>query len=143
MTSPHPPERASATLRAIPRIDLDTASRDKLVAHIEHLEWVVAAVYPDGPVIEALRRLAHFTKAEAVIVAVLMKGRYCSQDYLRVLALRDDTSESNVLQVHLVRVRRKLRALGVTLECARRIGWRLSDADIEHLHSLLSERAAA
>ena len=34
-------------------------------------------------------------------------------------------------------------ALGVTLECARRIGWRLSDADIEHLHSLLSERAAA
>lgn len=129
---------------AIPRIDVDTASRDKLVAHIDMLEFMLEGMLPIPADIDACRRVLELSPSQAIWVAALMDGRIHSRDYFRSTSARvSDEAHSNSVNVLMMPVRRKLRLLGISLRNAWGVGWFLVPEDIQRLRSLLSERAAA
>ncbi|WP_027039099.1 helix-turn-helix domain-containing protein [Mesorhizobium ciceri] len=130
---------------AIPRIDVDTASRDRMIDHIIHLENLLSATMPQDEQITALRQKLALQPQEAKILAALMSGVICSPYHLRRAAEmpEDAENEKNQVSVRICALRKKLQPFGISIKSVYGTGHQIPADDVQRLRSLLSERAAA
>lgn len=130
-------------MTAIPRIDVDTASREKLIAHIDELEFRLSDVLPASSDVQSIIAFGITRPQCARILACLMKRPVvCSRAHLTFAAgIRDDANRQ--VDVQIVHLRRMMKVFGITIRNAWGLGFYIDAVDLHRLRSLLSEKAAA
>jgi DNA-binding response OmpR family regulator len=129
---------------AIPRIDVDTASRDKLVAHIDELENLLSNAYPNEVDTARYQYAFGLTFAEAAIVAGLAKRGRATREYLRDVSFQwGDRNNIKNIDVLMVRIRRKLAPFNIIVGKEWGVGFLIDPDNLKLLRSILDERAAA
>lgn len=128
----------------IPRIDVDTASRERLVAHIDTLEDILVSVLPVTDETFSMRRLLGITQTESLILTCLLTGERQSRHRLRAASrCGGDKYETKSVDVHVLHLRRKLARHGLQIKNDWGHGFYIEADGIQRLRLLLSERKAA
>ena len=120
----------------VPKIDVDTASRDRLIRHIDELEFIIDDLLPRRK--ERTCETLGLTPQQSDILDALLTGRTCSRTYLaRVSNIPDPSSINRQVDVQLNRIRSKLACLGVEIINTHGVGWHLGASDIQRLNSII------
>lgn len=128
----------------IPRIDVDTASRDKLIAHIDELEYRLSMTWPtDGEILD-ITRAFKCPRQIASALACFLKSRVATIERLQTLCTTCGNEPSpRHVAVLICRLRNMLRMHAVTIHVVWGRGYEISLDDVQRLRSLISERVAA
>lgn len=122
----------------IPRIDVDTASREKLIAHIDELTWRLEDASPRFADVTDSRRIFGMTAQEALVFGALLSGRLCTPAHLRNVAARwNDEINDRISFVLVCRIRRKIKAFGASITTVWGQGFIIEPSDLAAFRSIL------
>lgn len=126
----------------LPRINLNTASRDKLIAHIDTLEDILTSLMPDDERAEKVRRRLGMTMTEARIMVCLMNGRCHTRQQLRASTrVGGDPYESKTVDVMILRLRRKLEKHRIEIRNDWGSGFYIDADNLKRLRAVMGEAA--
>lgn len=129
---------------SIPRIDVDTASREKLIAHIDDLENLLSNAYPSESDTAGYQYAFGLTPTEASILAGIAKRGRATREFLRDASFQwGDRDNIKTIDVLMVSLRRKLAKFGIVVRSEWGVGFFISHDHLQRLRSLLTERVAA
>lgn len=125
----------------IPKIDLDTASRDRLVGHIDVLEDIIQTLLPIESDAERSRmRALGLTRAEGRMLACLANGRTWSRQQMRTASWQHgDEYETKTVDVLVHKIRKKLRHHGIEIRNDWGSGFYMDPESISKLQVVLAE----
>jgi DNA-binding response OmpR family regulator len=115
--------------------DPSTMGRDELIAYCYSLESRLEAfsAHVAGQQIDKLRDRFGISPSEAKILAAMGDGRVHSKDHFSAILYSgqaDDAPETNVTEVLLTRLRKKLVGTGITIANRRGRGWFVPEQDV-------------
>jgi len=123
----------------IPRIDVDTASREKLIAHIDELEWVLGSILPDDAAIERLRSAFAISRQRAAILAALSSGRVVTTQHLSLTIGRfEDELAIGTIRAQIYNLRRRIELFGIRINVAWGVGYQLDAASAGLIRSIIA-----
>jgi DNA-binding response OmpR family regulator len=129
---------------AIPRINVNTASREKLIAHINALEGALINALPAEIDAHRCQYAFGLTLSEAMVLAALAKRGRASREHLRTASCRwGDRENVRVIDVLMVRIRDKLHHFNIEILSDWGVGYLIDPENLKRLRGLISERAAA
>lgn len=120
-----------------PKIDVETASRAKLIAYIDELEFRLSDVMPDDDEMVRIREVLHIAPQTTKVLAALMRGRVCSREHL-VYSSDIPNDSTRQLEVQIVSARKALKPFGVSIRNVYGVGYYIAPGDLHRLRSLLS-----
>ncbi len=125
----------------IPKIDLETASRDRLIGHIDALEDILQTLLPTKSDTEhAKMKSLGFTRAEGRILTCLATGRIWSRQQIRTASWQwGDEYDTKTIDVHVHRLRNKLKHHGIQIKTDRGTGFYIEPESLLKLHAILAE----
>jgi len=125
----------------IPPIDLDTASRDRLIGHIDALEDILQTLLPaeSDSELSKLRALG-LTRTQARMLACLTNGRTQSRQQLRTASRQwGDEYETKSVDVIIHHIRKKLHHHGIEIRNDWGTGFYMEPASITKMQAILAE----
>jgi len=123
---------------SVPSIDLDRASRDDLIRHIDDLEMRLGEVLPQAEPVRRLRTVFGLTHQQAEIVAALSDGMIHSRTQLHAAcSLWSPNTGQTIVDMQLVRVRRALGRFGIKIENVFGDGWQISTGSAARLRLVM------
>lgn len=132
----HGPDGAQAD---IPRIDVERATREQLIAHIDELEWLLGATAPRFRDTRALRDICRLTTQEALATSALASGRLCTRDHLEnVITKWKNEILSNGVSVTIHRARKKLARFGIEIRNVYGEGYIVDKPSLSRLRALIA-----
>jgi DNA-binding response OmpR family regulator len=124
----------------IPRIDVDTASRAKLIAHIDALEDVLSSLLPADDDISWVRHRLGLTLVESRIMVCLLNGRRHTRQKLRTASrYSGDEYATKTIDVLIMRIRRKLKPFGIEIKNDWGSGFYIEGESLQQLRKVLAE----
>lgn len=128
----------------IPRIDVDTASRERLISHIDLLEYMLSSALPDLDDVEKCQRYLRLSRQQSLILGALAKGRIVTTDHLQNVAAEWNPNVSELhIRVHINSIRKCLSRYGISVKNVFGVGYEIHPENLQRLRSLLSEKEAA
>jgi len=125
----------------IPKIDLETASRDRLIGHIDALEDILQTLLPaesDGE--RTKMRVLGLTLTEGKVLACLTNGRTWTRQQIRTASWQHgDEYETKTVDVFIHRLRKKLRHHGIEIRNDWGSGFYMEPGSIAKLQAILAE----
>lgn len=111
-------------------LNVESASRAELIAHIDQLEFLLAEMAGGQDEILRLREAFGLTVQQAHLLAFMASGRVCSRSQMLAAINRwkDELSDS-AASVVLFRVRKKIAAHGIRVVNLFGDGWRIDPAE--------------
>lgn len=123
----------------LPKIDTDTASRDRLVEHIEELEWILSSILPDQPAIESIRDAFGITRQQSAILAALAGGRVVSNEHLALTVGRfEDELATSTIKAQVCKLRKRTAHLGINVKVVWGVGYQLDAASVPLVQSVIN-----
>lgn len=124
----------------IPRIDLDSASRDRLIGHIDVLEDMLQTLLPAESETERTKmRSLGLTHAEGRILGCLANGRIWTRQQIRTASWQwGDEYETKSVDVFIHRLRTKLRHHGIEIRNDRGVGFYVEPESLAKLQAVLA-----
>ena len=111
-------------------LDVESASRAELVAHIERLEFLLAEMAGSEEEILRLCEAFGLTLQQAHLLAFMASGRVCSRGQMLAAINRwKDELSDGAASVVLCRVRKKIAAHGIRVVNLFGDGWRIDPAE--------------
>lgn len=124
----------------LPRIDVDTASRAKLIAHIDNLEGMLASLLPPDDETSWVRQRLGLTLVESRIMVCLLNGRRHTRQQLRTASrYSGDEYETKTVDVLILRIRRKLKPHDVSIKNDWGSGFYIDADNLKRLRAVLAE----
>jgi hypothetical protein len=122
----------------IPRIDVDTASREKLIAHIDELEWVLDGILPTDAAILRLRDALAITWQQAAILSALERGAVITNRHLALSIGRfeDELAEATV-KAQICKLRKRVERFGIKINVVWGVGYQLDAACVGLVRSII------
>lgn len=131
--------RKSARLE-IPRIDVDTASREKLIAHIDELEFILDDLLPKEEATDALAGAFGLSPQQALILAELASGRPVRKDRLCIVIGREDDAGlgwMNPISVRVHHLRKRVERFGIKINVVWGVGYQLDASSVDLVRSII------
>lgn len=124
----------------IPRIDVEKASRDRLIGHIDALEDILQTLLPTESETERAKMKAlGLTLSEGKILACLANGRTWTRQQIRTASWQwGDEYETKSVDVFVFRLRKKLRHHGVEIRNDRGSGFYIEAKSLAKLKAVLA-----
>jgi hypothetical protein len=125
-------------MSALPRIDVDTASRDKLIAHIDALEYMLAMTVPtDADVIDIMRSFK-CPRQIASALACFLKSRVVTVEHLQTVCTTCGNEPTpRHIAVLISRLRSMLRRHEVEIDVVWGRGYEISRDGTQRIRSLV------
>lgn len=122
------PMRAAPQFK-IPKINTDTASRDRLIEHVEELEWLLESILPEDVEIQRVRDAFAISKQRAAILVALASGRVITNQHLALTIGRfEEELAYGTIKAQIHFLRKLTERFGVRINLIWGVGYQL-DAD--------------
>lgn len=121
----------------VPKIDTDTATRDRLVEHIEELEWLLDGLLPRN--VEVLACLLGISRQRAEILSVLSSGRVITTEHLcQSIGRHLDDLAPGTVKAQICYLRRRVGRFGIRIKNVWGVGYQLDAASVAVLKAIIS-----
>lgn len=122
----------------IPKIDTDTASRDRLIEHIEELEWLFESILPEDVEIQRLRDAFAISKQRAAILAALASGRVITNQHLALTIGRfEEELAYGTIKAQIHFLRKSTERFGVRINVIWGVGYQLDAGNVPLIQSIM------
>lgn len=123
----------------IPKIDTDTASRDRLIEHIEELEWLLESILPEDVEIQRVRDAFAISKQRATILVALASGRVVTNEHLCLTIGRfEDELAPATIKAQIWHIRNATERFGVRINLIWGVGYQLDADSVPLVQSILN-----
>lgn len=132
------PMRAAPHFK-IPKINTDTASRDRLIEHVEELEWLLESILPEDVEIQRVRDAFAISKQRAAILVALASGRVITNQHLALTIGRfEEELAYGTIKAQICNLRKLVTRFGVRINLIWGVGYQLDADSVPLVQSILN-----
>ena len=130
-------------MSALPTIDVNLATREQLIAHIDELEFRLGELTPPASGILNLRQSFGMTRQVALLVAALSSGRVGTRETLcAAIAEWNDDIFVRSVDVSVFKARRCLQPFGISIRNIFGVGYVMDAADAARVRAVMKGEPA-